>query len=385
MLSTSSRPAAVCALLLEQSGQLLATDGRSAGIGNQTSTTAYWGGAPELDAIISDAKHIQLVPEDEAVFSARVAMLALANSDSERAALYFGNYQKALERIFASEKISDQYVKLFPSMQEAVLQRLLRAYQDQKLVPLLSTPEQARKAQFDGIELAAQISWQGLCLFSRLDTGEKSVSAEEMAPLVLRHVEYVSAMGNRKEVLDSYERFVQKFPKSIPAADMLVRKGDYSSEALSAPTEAIAAYRRAIDAYNDDDPISIPARLKLATALLTAKQADEAYALVRAIQSAWPKSSYAQTVNYIAAMCLASMELKDEAFELMKEIVDTHPDSAAAPQALFWLGIYYLDGGKYDDARAAFAEIRDRYPDIELAQKAVTSLQFIDQMKDRPK
>ena len=68
MLSTSSRPAAVCALLLEQSGQLLATDGRSAGIGNQTSTTAYWGGAPELDAIISDAKHIQLVPEDEAVF-----------------------------------------------------------------------------------------------------------------------------------------------------------------------------------------------------------------------------------------------------------------------------------------------------------------------------
>ena len=221
-------------------------------------------------------------------------MLALANSDSERAALYFGNYQKALERIFASEKISDQYVKLFPSMQEAVLQRLLRAYQDQKLVPLLSTPEQARKAQFDGIEFAAHISWQGLCLFSRLDTGEKSVSAEEMAPLVLRHVEYVSAMGNRKEVLDSYERFVQKFPKSIPAADMLVRKGDYSSEALSAPTEAIAAYRRAIDAYNDDDPISIPARLKLATALLTAKQADEAYALVRAIQSAWPKSSAAK-------------------------------------------------------------------------------------------
>ena len=371
----------VCATL-EDAGLLLESDliekspypGRAAaalwkefsGAAEASGAGVYFREAPDVAAVEKSASADG--PFGRALLCARLARIALEAVEPEEAARRYEGFVDAAGDAVKSGLEEDDAVQLAQTLGVSVLS--WGSFMSDG-AGLRANLEQVIKR----VEpRAASLGGKMLCLYleSWLSTAPAgNDGAEAMLAEVERVVDWAGGARGRVDhetVVGAYNVFLERFPESSQAPDVLGKLADHYQVRMRDSVKAAELYARLISRY-PDAPNAEKAVLRHALALYENKEYRGALDSLTSFIEKKPESGNVATARYMAALAEAALGMSDEAEARMTKVVNEYPQSALAPRALYWLGMNHVVKQAYKEAGEVFEMLVDRYPESEYADR----------------
>ncbi len=344
---------------------------------------AYFRHAPVRDlvedaaAFSSNAKHADQVAC--ILFQFRIAWLAMAEAEWEHVIRLHEDLMQSLASALQEEALRA----------DALRQLQLCAQLDADHLMTLSgkwsyARREAGKRKLQtasrAYELASIMNDLSLDLAEAMaDGGLVDDPPEYLAVTVNESVELYKGLNNRQAVLTAYRRFLERYPISEQAPDMLIRSTDYYSVTMKMPAVAADTLKGFLDQHPE-----VPERPRLmvkhATLLYEVAQYEDSYASMLLLLAEQPECKQVVAAKLLCALCEAAMGLPEEAETRLLLLIEEHPSNSLAAQSLHWIAGNRLLQQDYEGARSFYVDLIERYPDSKYTQGARDRVKKLEQV-----
>lgn len=344
-----------------------------------SATALYLRHAPDVAAIEQAAAAPGMLdsPLTRAIHSARMARIALEAVQPDEAATRYTLFTQAAETaINTTDLPQDDAIQLAQTLAASYLACRSFMSDGEELRPNLETV--VKRLEPKASELGRKML--NLYLAAWLKTlPPGNDGAEKLLPQIDRVVEWAQR-GDHDTVLNAYNIFLDRYPDSPQAPDVIAKLADYCQVRMQDSAKAAALYAGLINKYPDAPNVE-KAVLRQALALYENKDYRAALDTLDAFIQKKPGSPNIATARYMAALAEAALGLVDDAQTHMTKLVNEFPASTLAPRALYWLGMNHVMRQEYKDASEIFHMLADRYPESEYAQRAKTYTANLEKTK----
>ncbi|MCX5768878.1 MAG: extracellular solute-binding protein [Candidatus Hydrogenedentes bacterium] len=346
---------------------------------NLTSTALYLRHAPDITAIeqAASAPGILDSPIARALHSARIARIALQAIEPELAAERYTRLTDAAEAAINSTDLpADDSVQLAQTLAASYLACQSFMSNGGQLRPNLDAV--VKRLEPKALPLGRKMLRLYLAAWLKA-TPPGNDGADKLAAEIDRIVEWAQH-DDHETVLGAYNTFLDQFPESPQAPDVLAKLADYCQTRMRDAAKAASLYARLIDKYPNAPNVE-KAVLRQALALYENKDHRAALDTLAAFIQKKPGSPNIATARYMAALAEAALGLTDDAQAHMTSLVNEFPASPLAPRALYWLGMNHIMRQEYKDANDIFRMLVDRYPESNYAQQAKSYISNLEKTK----
>ena len=183
-------------------------------------------------------------------------------------------------------------------------------------------------------------------------------------------IEYHEKIGDRRGVMELYEKYLEDYENSSIIPKLLIDFGDYQAETIRSQAKAIELYQRVQAEFSPSEE-SIVAELKIILLYFQDKRFDFVYALAEDFEKKYPNESRLPMVMYMGGISQVSLGLPNEGIERLERLVKMYPGSDLAPQALSWLAHFFMSQENYTAADRYFKDVLVQYPETREASEAM--------------